>query len=88
LFSVFNGDLPLSLWRRKESRELISLHLVAPVYARSGDRMAENVEDGNGAKRAFSNLAKAAVKLASVASSSAICAFRKLHAVATTSSSS
>jgi hypothetical protein len=33
--------------------------------------MAEIVEDGNGAKRAFSNLAKAAVKLAAVASSAA-----------------
>jgi hypothetical protein len=36
----------------------------------SGDRMAEIVEDSNGEKLAFSNLAIGSVKLASVASSS------------------
>ena len=35
---------------------MIELHFVAPVYASSGDRMAEIVDDGNGAKPALTVL--------------------------------
>jgi hypothetical protein len=47
--------------------------------------MAEIVEDGNGAKLAFSNLAKAAVKRASVASTEFSSKNGKLASVNSTS---
>ncbi|TWU33863.1 hypothetical protein [Novipirellula artificiosorum] len=35
---------------------MIKFHFVTPVYACSGDRMAENIEDGDGAKPALTVL--------------------------------
>ena len=67
LCSVFNGSCRCVCGEQKHCVKSASLIFVAAVFTRIG----EIVEDGGGEELTFSDLAKAAVKFASVASTEA-----------------